>query len=277
MIPKLPDSDLLLKIDPSSLKDTILGIVQFNLDTNPRSLQAAIGASEIGTPCTRKLIYKLGQVESTNPQNGTWQQGVGTILHNGLAEMLAKENSDLIQWDRWVTEEKVTIGTFGDQVLTGHLDTYDRLTGNILDWKFLGKTSLAKMKKNNHPGETYRTQLQCYGKGIANLGLPVTHVHVLAFPQSGNLKDAFHWSEPYDPTVAEAALLKAEQLVTAGAVMGFGRLAALASTADDYCDHCPWFRPDNPDPAEGQCPGSSEVQAERTRNARSSPPKRAFG
>lgn len=268
--------DLRLDIEPISLRNEIKGIIQDMLNSHPRSQQVKIGASEIGTPCTRKLIYKLGDVPATNPEGGTWQQQVGTFIHSGLADMLQMDNQKL-GIERWLVETEVTIGNYGDKELVGHVDVYDAITASVIDWKTLGKTNLKKMSSLDDPGPTYRIQLQCYGLGLFKLGYPVNRVHLISLPQSGNLSDMYHWSEPFDPDIAEAALLKAHQLGVMGETLGFAKLAALAATADDYCNSCPWFSPEIVDPEQGKCDGSNEIRMERLRNSIKPPPLRPFG
>lgn len=271
---------MMLGSDPTLLRDELKSAIQAMCDGNPRSMQVEIGASEIGTPCIRQLVYKLGQVPQANPDSGTWRQQVGTLIHGGLAEMLEAWNQRLIhagEYPRWYIEQEVVVGTFGNgRILKGHGDAYDRTTAAVVDWKSLGVTSLKKMKRDDHPGQQYEVQVQCYGLGFQQLGLPVDSVHIFSLPQSGELSDVWHWSAPYDPHVAWNALNRAHQLVIAGETMGFGRLAALAATRENYCESCPWFAPWNSDPENGRCPGADRIQAQRAARAHAVPP-RPFG
>lgn len=272
----LPPEALMLGSDPTLLRDELKAAIQEWCNSNPRSLQTEIGASEIGTPCTRKLVYKLGQVPMANPLLGTWRQQVGTLIHGGLAEMLERWNARLVsrgEYARWYVEEELYIGTFGNgRILRGHGDVYDRTTCTVVDWKSLGITSLKKMRRDDHPGQTYEVQGQCYGLGYSLLGLPVENVQVFSLPQSGELSDIWHWSAPYDPSVAHAALQRAHNLAMTGEAMGYGTLAALSATREDYCESCPWFAPFRPDPKNGRCPGAEEIQAQRATRAHAPAP-----
>jgi hypothetical protein len=254
-----------------TLRDELLFAIQDLCDGNPRSQQVEIGASEIGTPCVRKLAYKLGDVPPVNPDPGTWQQEVGTLIHAGLADMLHRWNKR--EPGRWLIEEEVTVGPFGrSRTLRGHGDAYDTKTHSVIDWKTLGAASLKKMKRNNHPGETYEVQVQCYGLAFARLRLPVQSVHILSLPQSGSLSQAWHWSAPFNPQIAYSAMERAHHLTLTGEAMGYAALGALSVAAEDYCEYCPWFSPRHPDPSVGRCGGTDAIQAERAKHTPAKPP-----
>ncbi|HEY6020441.1 MAG TPA: hypothetical protein VIY48_11185 [Candidatus Paceibacterota bacterium] len=274
----LPPEFLNLGSDPTLLRDEIKLAIQEMMDGNPRSLQTEIGVSEFGTPCTRKLVYKLGNVPTPSRVHGTWPQMVGTMCHSGLADMLDSWNkrlTDIGEYPRFYTEAEVTVGTFGNgRILRGHSDGYDRCTASVLDWKIVGQTTLKKMRRDGNPGQTYEVQVQGYGVGFHNAGLPVRDVHIFALPQGGNLNDMVHWSAPFDPAPVWENLNRIHQLTLAGETMGFAELAALSITRPDYCEYCPWFSPANPDPKKGRCPGSEEIVAQR---ATSMIPPRPFG
>jgi hypothetical protein len=278
MIQPLPPEALALGSDPSLLREELVDAIQKRIDANPRNSQIEIGASEIGTPCTRKLVFKLGHVPPAQTDRTRWPMAVGTIIHADLADMLEQWNAGLAlagEHVRWGVEVDVEIGTFENRVLRGHVDGYDRVTASVFDWKNLGITSLRKMRREDNPGQTYRVQLHCYGSGLLRMGLPVDRVHVIAIPQGGELSQLYHWSEPHNPRVTEWALNRAAQIVRTGEEMGYGKLAALAQTREDYCDSCPWFAPYDSDPEKGRCPGSDEIQRQRS-VAASRPAPRPF-
>jgi hypothetical protein len=269
---------LMLGSDPTLLRDEIKHAIQQMMERHPRSQQTEIGVSEFGTPCIRKLVYKLGNIPSAREISAMWQAQVGTLVHSGLEEMLNYWNQQLIasgEFPRFYAEKEVSVGTFGNgRILNGHADGYDRVTASVIDWKILGKTTVAKMRRDDHPGQTYETQLHGYGLGFQKLGVPVERVHLFALPQNGNLNDMYHWSAPFNPEIPTAALNRIHHLTLAGETMGFAELGALSVTASDYCEYCPWFSPANPDPKNGRCPGSDEILAERKMKAI---PPRAFG
>lgn len=73
----------------SDVQDEIRGLIESRIAGHERSLQTAIGASEIGTPCARQLGFRLAGVPRPNAApGGQWRQTVGTAVHEWLAQML---------------------------------------------------------------------------------------------------------------------------------------------------------------------------------------------
>jgi hypothetical protein len=235
-------------------------IIEVAILDHPRSAQPEIGASEIGTPCLRKLGHKLAGTPRARPVEAAWRPTVGTAVHTWLESAFTKENERL-GWDRWVLERKVTVGYYGGHVdLTGHCDVYDRLTRTVVDWKVPGPTTMKKVRAAKHPGETYKVQAHCYGKGWRNEGEDVETVAVYFLPSAGELGDAYYWSEPYDESTALAALARARSLHDAADTIGWSALLATLPRTEDYCTGCPWWRPGSADPSVS-CPGALPERA----------------
>lgn len=93
-------------------RDDYMAAVVDAITNHPRSLQTAIGPSEIGTPCARKIAYKLLGVEE-RPQKPNWRATVGTGTHMWMEETFDRANE---QWalqqgtpgvERYLIEERV--------------------------------------------------------------------------------------------------------------------------------------------------------------------------
>jgi hypothetical protein len=168
-----------------------------------RSQQVAIGPSEIGWPATAGWPWACsghpsptrtatsGRPRSAPPATRGWRRpsaGQRAPDQEGHAP-------------RWLIEQTVEIRTG----LDGHCDLYDLETHTVIDHKFPGVTSIRKYRKQGHPGQQYRWQAHLYGMGWANAGLPVENVMLVMWPRSGLLTDAWSWSEPYSPAVADEA------------------------------------------------------------------------
>jgi len=231
---------------------------------HPRSLQKRIGPSEIGTPCARKLAYKLaGKPE--RPQRPNWKATVGTGGHLWQEETFDRAN---LTWnqstgnhgvERWLLEERVTIGLdLHGEPITGSCDLYDRLTATVIDHKFVGKSQLAKYKANG-PSDTYRVQANSYGVGWVAAGYRVEKVAIAFLPRDGELADAYFWSDDFRPDVAAQALQRLHGIQAALAMLGDQAYAAVG-TADDYCSGCPFYLPNSADLANG-CPGHPTSRA----------------
>lgn len=248
---QLPESNQNRGGNPELLKAELLHFIADAIDNHPRSQQKQIGPSELGTPCARRIGYKLLDVEPSNPRKAAWKPTVGTAVHAWLEQAIGRQNERGIE--RFYLEERVTVGQVGGVDISGSCDLYDRVTATVIDWKIVGEAALRRYRKNQSPGGQYRAQAHLYGRGFTSLDLPVDTVAVMFLPQNGDLSDAYFWHEPYDEQIALDALNKANGVAALTAGFGPNALQALP-TAEAYCTYCPWFRPGSTDVTEG-CPG----------------------
>ena len=249
---------------PDLLKAEILHLITDAMANAPRSLQVRIGPSELGHDCSRRIAYKLlGHPENEGDPN--WKAQVGTWGHAGLEDVMMQANTReevrSFGYTRWIVEATVSVGEILGQDITGHCDLFDRVTGTVVDWKFVGPTQLKKYKAKG-PGRQYRSQAHLYGRGWTRRGQDVHRVAVFFLPRDGELRDAYLWSEPYDEQVALDALQRAEGIATVVGMLGPAAPAALP-TADAFCSMCPYFKRGSTDPAVG-CPGDPASQRQAT-------------
>lgn len=215
----------------------------------PRSQQTSIGASEAGTPCTRKLGYRMLGVEKANPDTDPYPSMVGTAFHATLAEIFAAP-----RWNgRFLPELKVEIRPG----MPSTLDLFDTLTEDLIDWKVLGATGL-KSIKDSGPGPEYRTQQHLYGLGLKrHIGKGPKRVNLVCFPRGGMLSGLHVWSEPWDEQLALNALDRLDHVTAALMQLDIEATPGnwqYLPTADAHCDWCPYFRPKSDDLSRG-CPG----------------------
>jgi hypothetical protein len=118
--------------DPSVLADELLHIISWAATQHPRSQQVAIGPSEIGCECPRRLAYKLAGVESVNSGGSGWRPTVGTAVHSWLQHAFELSNLKLGEV-RWLTETRVDVGEIDGEAVTGSCDVYDRITAVSTD------------------------------------------------------------------------------------------------------------------------------------------------
>ena len=253
--PMLPVQHMQLGGDPNLVADELLHIIAESITRQPRSLQKAIGPSEIGQACGRRIAHKLlGTPERTMPP--AWKPTVGTAIHAHLESVFDAYNvanaHTLNGQERFLIETKVTVGQAGGRDICGTADLYDRITGTNWDWKTVGPTQLKKYKAHG-PGQQYRVQAHLYGQGWRNAGLPLTHVGIVFLPRNGDLAEAVVWSEPFDPQVATDALNRLEGIQLAVDTLG-PAAPGLFTPVDDYCGFCPFFKPGTQD-LTGGCPG----------------------
>lgn len=254
---------------PGLLADELLHTIRQQIRSHPRSQQAAVGPSEVGTDCTRRLAYKLAGVPQVNAHDDAWKPTVGTAVHTWLADSFTEANAGQAA-ARWLVELRVDVGEAGGRAVVGSVDLYDRVTATCIDWKVVGAASLKAKKAAGHPGRQYATQLHLYARGLVRRGLPVDTVMLVALPQNADLNASWTWHQPYDEQVAVDALARLDTV--AGLVAtGGAAAAAVLPTADAWCSFCPWFAPAATDLTSG-CPGHAGRQQRRESFAGLIPP-----
>lgn len=214
------------------------------LDANrdaPRSLQAAVGPSEVGEPCARRLAYRVMNEPRVNTDSDPWAAIVGTAVHGWLADAFTAANTRLGRI-RYLVERRVNI----TDNLAGSCDLYDADTAAVIDHKVIGQSSMTKYKKDGPP-EQYRSQAHLYGLGFTRLGLPVREVSLAFYPRGGMLSGLHVWSEPYDQAIADAALQRMWSVTEAAITLGVndepGRYSLIPAEPGHRCTWCPWFKP----------------------------------
>ena len=227
--PPLPPETFRLG-DIEKTETDYLAAIQTHTLGHERSQQTRIGPSEIGTPCDRKIGYKL--LGYPEPARVNWKAQIGTWGHAGLEQVFFEDNQRGIPSlgsERWLTENRVSVGVIPHlgYELTGSCDLYDRATGTVIDHKFVGPTQL-KAYRSNGPGAQYRVQAHTYGYGWELAGYPVTHVAISFLARQGELEDRFFWHEPFDALVAQEALSR---------LSGIAGLAVQRFSARDVVRH----------------------------------------
>lgn len=251
--------------DHQLVADLIVGTVADHIANHPRSRQVAIGPSEMGVPCARRIGHRLAGTPPVHIRPVAWLPFVGTALHAQMEVIfdIADLRHEREHGTRaWLTETRVTVGTVDGQDISGSVDLYHLPSGTLVDHKFSGPSRLAQYRREG-PGQQYRTQVHLYGRGLANAGHDVQHVAILFWSRNADTIDTYWWSEPYDPAVAAAALTRCDGVARSLAMLGPQRLIPQLPTADAFCLHCPWWQPHTTDPANG-CPGHPGSRANHT-------------
>lgn len=213
-----PDTDL-----PTYLR----AVIEETIRTHPRSLQTALGPSELGTACDRCLVHLLAGHRVTE-HVVPWLPTVGTAVHTWLDQAMRLHAMSSPDGDRWHTEERVTVGQVGGVDIHGNADLYDEATGTVVDWKITGKTTLDKVRRQG-ASLTYQAQAHLYGKGFEDAGHDVREVVVMFLPRNAvSLQHGQTWRAPYSRPAAELALERANAF-HAG-ITAYGPDAVLAMT-----------------------------------------------
>lgn len=246
----------------ADLRDELLLTIQAAQIMAPRSQQQVIGPSELGTPCTRKLAYKLAQHPAAADVEQSWRATVGTAVHAWLEEVFGR----VLLPDgepRYLVEQRVCVGQIGGQDIYGTADLYDKATCTVIDWKVPGPSSLKRMRARG-VGDTYRVQRNLYGLGVAIAGHRVEYVANALLPSAGDLSDAVLDVEPFTPLIAIDALKRANAIADATNLVGLAAVLDGTTAVDDYCRSCPWLRRGSEDLTTG-CPGVTPSSSDTTR------------
>jgi hypothetical protein len=250
---------------PDAAISEVFDLVQRAIVGQPRNTQKRIGPSEMGVPCDRRIGYKLAGVPEVNDRGVAWKPYVGTSVHEQMATIMARDEVDRMQREdyeeRWLVEERVSVGHVNGVEITGSCDLFDQWQGAVWDWKFTTRNKIRESYRPHGPGEQYRVQAHLYGRGMQRAGREVRSVGIVFLTRDGEWTDRHVWHEPYDEQVAIAALERASSIALAIDALGPDFTLPTLPTADAYCNFCPWHKT-NATTLSRSCPGHPrEAQA----------------
>lgn len=231
-----PEADRVLDVADAYLDAVVDAIVN-----QPRSLQAAIGPSEIGADCATTLLHKLNGDPEPARDRVPWKPTIGTATHAYLEEAFDRWGRTGRDPLRFLTERKVVVGEVAGLTIAGSTDLFDLWTQAVIDHKVIGPKQLAKYRAHG-PTRTYRVQAHAYGKGWEDAGIRPNLVVIAFLARDGDLEDTYFWAEPYDRQIALDALARLEALELERLALGID--AALAAHAGEKCGEpfCAWHR-----------------------------------
>lgn len=251
---------------PSTMGELAHALVTWERQ-QPRSLQSAVGPSELAVPCDRRLAYGLRNIGEVGSGRVPWAPLVGTAVHKLIHRALVADNQRLNR-QRWLLETKV----WPDEVVFGHCDAYDTDTDMVLDWKVVGPSTLDKVRPgprtpDRKPSQQYIGQGQLYGRGWERAGRTPRWVRIVFLPRTTFFEDGYEWTTPYDREVAEQLLARMYALDELLSTLNVGdqpaMWAAVPAAPGDECRFCPWARHAT-DPADATgCPGDVDGKAKR--------------
>lgn len=184
------------------LKPILTEIILWADRNAARSKQVALGASELGTPCDRRLGYRVAGISAVNNRMDPWPAIVGTGMHDWLEQaVLAYQKVHGVH--DFLTETRVQ----PDPMIQSRSDLYQISTASVIDWKSAGPTVMRKLDTGIMP-PGYIPQLNTYGLGYEKLGYPVKDVVLIFLPRCGWLNDMFVHREPYNRAMAEEAIAR---------------------------------------------------------------------
>lgn len=235
------------------IREDVIELVRWASNHSKRSLQVALGCSEAGHECDRRIAYRMVNAPVAGYSNDPWPAVVGTSIHSWM-ENAVNDYQQVNDVARWVTELEV----LPSPLVKGHTDLYDTQRKLVLDWKFPSPDNLKKMRENGPP-QQYQIQVMLYGLGHVNAGRPVDRVGIVALGRQGWLKDMYVWTTEYDQSVAEAAIARiygiGHRLIQLDIENNESGWEQIPATPSRLCSWCPWFRREATIASSKGCPG----------------------
>ena len=202
------------KTPPSTIAE-LRGILIDYEASRPRSMQTALGPSELGTPCQQQIARKLAGTPRRPITEPTWAPFQGTAVHASMEDVVAFWN-DRLGRQRWLAEDRLVVdpGPGHYPAVEGNGDAFDTDHGMVVDWKHVGTTALEKLRTAKRLGkpardqvsQEYRIQAHLYGLGHENKGRDVRYVRLVLLARSWKYDDSDEWTEPYNPSLARWAI-----------------------------------------------------------------------
>jgi hypothetical protein len=238
------------------------GIVTRYASQQPRSVQRHLGPSELGHECDRQVVAKMAGSKITNHVADPWASIMGTAGHAYVADAFSWDNTHN-DYLRWLTEARVTPDP-GPDPHPGTADLYDCFNRCVVDHKFQGETTRARLKRSGPPRHYY-VQLLLYRQGYLNLGLPVERVVIASWPRTkSTLDDMYVWSHvptPDDDQLVRDVLVQTafRQLLAGEVAAGRADLMDIPAVPEDNeCYFCGLYRPQAAYDGLYGCPGTIE-------------------
>jgi len=157
-----------------------------------RSMQKKIGPSGIGG-CRRSTWHALNGKAKTNPDTLRLSAAMGTAIHTYIQEAFLRQDP--------FGEQYILEGEYEAEGLMGHVDLYDKINYEVVDWKTTTKKNTAYF-----PSKQQRWQVQLYGWLLEMNGLQVNNVTLVAISRDGDERDIVFHTEPFDAAIAREAL-----------------------------------------------------------------------
>ena len=233
------------------LREAITNIIRWGAGNSARSKQVALGCSEAGDPCDRKIGMTMVGLQQVNFSADPWPAIVGTSIHTWLADTVVSYQREFGD-EGWLSELEVLASDW----LPGHVDLYYK--GVVLDLKNPSRDNAKRMRKEGI-GPVYTTQLQTYGRGVKRSGRPVNRVGVLMLSRDGNLKDMWCRTWPYDDEHVDKALTRitdlGDHLIELDVENNPQQWIHVPPAPSRLCGWCKFYSPQLRAPSDQGCPG----------------------
>lgn len=231
-----------------ALADRLAEVIRAKSNANPRGKVRAIGPSEVGDPCIRKLVYRISNQPKKNEYSDPWPSVSGTAIHAWLADAFTADKDG-----QWLTERRVQVR----DGLKGSVDLFDVKSGTVIDHKCVGANSMKKVQANG-PTDQQLTQINLYAYGLKQEGYEVKKVALAYYPLGGMLSGLHVWLGDYNEQLALDALARLDNAALLNDYLkpqeNPENWEQIPATFSSSCMFCPYYLGKSQDLSKG-CPG----------------------
>lgn len=250
-LPKLPpDPGPTPPVLPELLRDALAGewarelILQASI-SSPRSIQAALGPSEIGQLCQRRIAYRLAGATYVNIAPAL-KALVGTGFHAVIADSIERLHRDT---GRFLVEHRVSY-----RHVAGTVDLFDRYKHRLIDWKTSTPQKIGRYRREGLP-INYRVQVAIYAEALRAAGERVQECVLVFVPREGELDQVSAFASSPDKALADEYIDRYQEIndrLSQGETPG-----SIEPKPGPLCRYCPNYQPtaSNLDVA---CPGEGD-------------------
>lgn len=186
----------------ADIKAELTTMVRMYEEFTPRKMQLALGPSDLGVECDRRLAYKIAGITGYNTGD-PWAAFVGSSIHTRLEAVIRKyaKQTEVRDGHEWLIEQMI-------QVTPEIRGRADLVHGDlVIDIKSASPDVMKKLPDTG-PRASYLPQIHAYAYGLNAAGHQITKVAFAFVPRSGRLDDMYVWADQYRPEIAEKALAR---------------------------------------------------------------------
>lgn len=233
------------KVDPDALAlaEVLATFIRLGANMDARSQQVAIGSSEVGWPCDRRVVYRLNGVPKSNRGMDPLRRLIGTGLHAALADLFRRIDPGGEAFAVETAVRYLNVPGTADLVYNG----------TVIDWKSTTTKKIAMLKREGPPRH-YVVQANLYAAGLRARGEDITHVALCFIPidadHRNGLKNLWVWRAPFNQAIADDAVERLGRLVGK-------RPSEVEPKPDRLCAYCSHYDPHTTDLDVG-CPGQEK-------------------
>jgi hypothetical protein len=220
----------------ADVKAEMMTMVRMYEEFMPRKMQLALGPSDLGIECDRRLAYKIAGITGYNTGD-PWAAFVGSSIHTRIEAVIKKYAERT--GSTWLIEQMVQVTS----EIRGRADlVHDDL---VIDIKSASPDVMKKLPDSG-PRASYLPQIHAYAYGLNKAGHKINRVAFVFVPRHGRLDDMYVWADEYRPEIVEKALHRVYRFarrLDELDITNHPQLWETVPATPDYlwCQYCPLF------------------------------------